>query len=794
MTINLNGEWQFKNVNDSEYSSAVVPGSLYNDLLLNNKIPDPFYRDNEDAVFEYNNFDYEYKRTFFIDNLDYNNIVLACDGIDTLSEIYINDIKIGTTKNMHRGYEFDVKSILKTGENTIKVIVFSPTKYALKKHNEEQLLEHVDCTFDGYTHIRKAHYMFGWDWGPIIPDLGIWRDIRIDCYNERINDFYITQNHEQGRVALDIEVSATIDNVEVEITSPLGDKYTSKGLKSQIVIDNPLLWWHNGFGEHYLYDVKITLGSYDTKEFKIGLRTLTVNTAKDQWGNKFCFNINGKDIFAMGSNYIPEDSILARTNEERTRRLLEDCVKANHNCIRVWGGGVYLPDYFYRICDELGIIVWHDLMFACGVYNFDDIESEVIEEVRYNVKRLRHHCCIGLWCGNNEMEEAWAHWGWEKLYGKKYKADYIKQFEYVIPKIIEECDPERLYWRSSPSSTGSFEEPNSENIGDRHYWTVWHSMKPFEDYKNYHFRFLSEFGFQSLPCVKTIESFTEPDDRNIFSYVMEKHQKSGIANEKILTYLSRSYRYPYSFEHLVYLSQLMQAEAMRYGVEHFRRNRKDERCMGTLYWQTNDCWPVASWSGIDYYGRWKALHYKSKRFYAPVLLSADIDDTRVNLCVVNESNTDFAGTVVWKLSDSNGQTIKSGTYNIEAESLNVSDINTLDFSDLMPTYKDKTEFVFCYQLMQGDDVLSSECQIFVKPKHFAYKDPGIQVIRKEGKLEITASAFAHDIELMDEDSDVIFSDNYFSLLPGEVKIVEVDKNIDKLRIRTVFTETVNFRC
>lgn len=777
MNVNLNGKWIFRNIKNDEYMDAIVPGSVYNDLLSNGKTDDPFYRDNEDATLKLSDYDYEYKRSFNIDNLDFNYISLVCDGIDTISEIYINGTLIGKTKNMHRGYEFDIKNNLVMGENEIKIVLFSPTNYVKKKHNEEPLM-HTDGIIDGFTHIRKAHYMFGWDWGPKLPDSGIWRDIRIECFNEKINDYYITQTHHENKVILDIDVEATSDNIETEIVSPNGEKYTSKGTKSQIVIENPMLWWHSGYGEQPLYQVIIKLGDEDKKEFKIGLRTLSINTEKDEWGNKFCFNINGKDIFAMGSNYIPEDSILARTNEGKTRKLLTDCVKANHNCIRVWGGGTYLPDYFYRICDELGIIVWQDLMFACGVYNLDEIESEVEEEVKYNVKRLRNYSCIALWCGNNEIEEAWTYWGWEEKYSKQYKADYIKMFEYMIPKLMKKYDPNRFYWPSTPSSGGGFDEPRYENSGDRHYWSVWHGLKPFEDYKKYHFRFLSEFGFQSFPCIKTIKTFAEPEDMNIFSYVMEKHQKNGTANEKILHYLAKEYRYPYSFERLIYLSQLMQAEAMRYGIEHFRRNRKNSRCMGTLYWQTNDCWPVASWAGIDYYGRWKALHYKSKRFFAPVLLSADIEDAKVNLCVVNETKDKFHGKVVWQLAKSDGEIVESDSYDVEVDSLDTSETKTLDFTDYMPDYKASTELVFNYKLLKNNAVLSSECQLFVKSKHFKYKEPELTIAQNNGKLEVTVSAFAQDIELTHRKADVIFSDNYFSLLPNETKVIDADMALD----------------
>ena len=787
MKINLNN-WQFKRTDTQTWLSAAVPGSVYNDLLQCGAMGDPFYRDNEDAALELAGYDYEYTAAFRVDKVDYPIINLVCDGIDTIADIFINEKLVAKTRNMHRGYRFDVKEYLKQGENRIRVVLFSPTEYITRKHAENPLCMSAHTgTIDGYTHLRKAHYMFGWDWGPKLPDMGIWRDIYIECLDEKINDCHIRQTHADGRVALDIVVDST-DNglVKVEITSPVGEKYFGAGGESRVVIENPMLWRHTGFGAQHLYHVRVTLGDFDAREFKIGLRTLAVNTEKDEWGQKFCLNINGKDIFAMGGNYIPEDSVLARMSPERTRRLLTDCVKANHNAVRVWGGGIYLPDYFYDICDELGLIVWQDFMFAGGVYDFDDIGGEVAAEVEYNIKRLRHHASIALWCGNNELEEGWACWGWDGAYKKKYKADYIKLFEHVIPNLVKEHDPDRFYWPSSPSSYGGFDDPYDENVGDRHYWDVWHGLKPFADYKRHYFRFLSEFGFQSFPDMKTVESFTLHEDRNIFSYVMEKHQKNGGANAKILQYLAQTYQYPADLDGLVYLSQLMQAEAMRFGIEHFRRNRG--RCMGTLYWQTNDCWPVASWSGIDCYGRWKALHYKAKRFFAPVLLSADVEENKASLVVVNDSNTDVDATVVWRIVTAGGDSAASGEYDVTVGSLGRSEAVSLDFSRFMPDYKSMMDYVFSYKLIVGGEEMSSECQLFVPPKHFNYKEPHISVrLNDGGDLEVSADAFAQDIELSAKEGDVLFDDNYFSLLPGEVRVITPDRAVDadNLRIRSV---------
>ena len=415
-----------------------------------------------------------------------------------------------------------------------------------------------------------------------------------------------------------------------------------------------------------LYTVRVELyygqQLLDVWEKRIGLRTMTIHREKDQWGESFAHQVNGINVFAMGADYIPEDNLITRVDRTRTERLLRDCVAANFNTIRVWGGGYYPSDDFYDLCDELGLIVWQDFMFACAVYELsEEFEKNICFELIDNIKRLRHHASLGLWCGNNEMEMFVDRGTWVSSF--KQKSDYVKMYQYLFPKILKEYDPNTFYWPASPSSGGDFDEPNSPNRGDVHYWDVWHGDKPFSEYRKFFFRYASEFGFQSFPNLKTVKSFTIPEDRNIFSYVMEKHQRNNAANGKIMNYMAQTFLYPTDFSTILYASQLLQAEAIKYGVEHWRRNRG--RCMGAIYWQLNDCWPVASWASIDYFGRWKALHYYAKRFFAPVAISCCEEgimtqNTNVNaepypveksihLCVENETMQPFYGEVRWSL-------------------------------------------------------------------------------------------------------------------------------------------------
>lgn len=812
--ISLNGTWKMKRSDEPSWIPAQVPGSVISDLLKAGKIEDPYYRDNESKAREAASYDYEYEREFFVEEsvLKSDQILLVCEGLDTLADIHINGQSVGSASNMHRTYEFDVKSILRIGANRIDILLKSPTEYIARKQKKVLLIGSTDA-IAGYPHLRKGHSMFGWDWGPQIPDAGIWRDIYISAYDTaRLRDVYITQLHDGGRVTLNIASSIQSfgdgdEGIDVSVTSPDGEIFKTGALNARerenlkIEIENPMLWWPHGYGRQYLYEVLVELNGngrvLDKREYRIGLRTLTVEQEKDEWGESFRFSVNGVSIFAMGADYIPEDSILPRYSPERSERLIRDCIDANFNCIRVWGGGIYPPDYFYDLCDRYGIIVWQDLMFACSMYDLtDEFRENISAEIEDNVRRIRHHACLGLWCGNNENEVGWSSWGWPKE--GKLRSDYIKQFEMLIPDIMKKADPNTFYWPSSPSSGGGFEDPNSFDRGDVHYWDVWHGLKPFTDYRKYYFRFASEFGFQSFPCLETVKSFTLPEDRNIFSYVMEKHQKNGSANGKILFYLSETFKYPRDFDSLLYVSQLLQGEAIKYGVEHWRRNRG--RCMGSLYWQLNDCWPVASWSSIDYFGRWKALHYFAKRFYSPVLLSACDEGTKVGLHVSNETMDPFSGQIIWRLRDNGSGIIKEGAADVSVAALSTCMAVSLDFSDYLKDPSKARSTYLQFRLIKDGAEISGGCVLFVKPKHFDYLDPHLAANVSEKKdryvIEVTSKAYAGYAYLRVPGVDCTFSDNYFDISAGETKVVDLmkcrcskeigaDELREKLHIRSI---------
>ena len=802
LLLNLAGRWSMKRTDEPNWRDATVPGSVYNDLIQANQLEDPFYRENEYDTLEISKFDFEYRREFEIpaDMLMYDVILLLCDGIDTLATLYINDDQVLNSNNMHRTYEVDIKKYLMPGVNSIRIMFYSPVQYVLEKQREMPLVNSSDAV-EGISHLRKAHYMFGWDWGPKLPDMGVWRNISIRGYNHgRIEDVYIVQKHTKDKVELDIRTkiqkwSSWDYEMLITFSTPEGTSLSKRiamvetGEHISIEIDHPQLWWPNNLGDQPLYTVTVVLLAdhceIDEKSLRIGLRTLQVKREQDQWGESFQFEINGIAFFSMGADYIPEDNILARLNREKTEALIKSCVEANFNSIRVWGGGYYPEDHFYDLCDEYGLIVWQDLMFACGIYELtEEFKDTVIHEVMDNVKRLRHHASLGLWCGNNEQEEGWNSWGWTENQPPRLKADYIKLYEYILPEIFKETDPETFYWPASPSSGGSFFKPNDESMGDMHYWGVWHGRNPFTDYRKIIPRYMSEFGIQSFPCLKTIESFTLPEDRNIFSPVMESHQKCSSGNEKILYYISDHYKYPKDFESLLYVSQLIQAEGLRYGVEHWRRNRG--RCMGAIYWQLNDCWPVASWASVDYYGRWKALHYLAKRFFAPLLVSACEEGTNVSIHVSNESLRMVSGKLAWSLRDANSNIINNAAKEIQIAPLSSQEFENISFEEELSSKQLLRSHYLEYSFIVENEVVSSGTVLFVRAKHFSFINPDITAeVREEGDrfiIKVISTAFAKFVELGLKAADAVFSDNYFDLSAGDARIVEVSKETIKLSL------------
>lgn len=796
-TKRLNGEWIMEQQN-GERTKGQIPGSVYSFLLDAGKMENPHVGENELSALALMEEDYSFETTFDTGEeiLAQEHQAIVFDGIDTLAEVSLNGTVLGRADNFFRRWEWDVTGLLQESGNVLRVDLDSPLRY-IREKDAEQHFGGSRHAMKGFPQIRKPHCMFGWDWGPRLPDAGIWKDVTLIGFGKaRLEDVSIEQDHSDG-VSVTVTAKASGGELEISLMTPEGEVFSLEN-GTPYKVKNPQLWWPNGLGDQPLYTVTVQLKEngelLEESKKRIGLRTLTIHREKDEWGESFAHEVNGIRFFGMGANYIPEDNVVSRITPERTRRLLEDSKACHFNVIRVWGGGWYPNDFFYDLCDELGLVVWQDMMYACANYNLtDEFEESITAETVENVRRIRHHACLGLWCGNNEME--WL------ANDKKYdgndvtKAYYIRMFEQIIPKILKKEDPHTYYWPSSPSSGGSFDEPNSPYRGDVHNWEVWHSGVPFSEYRKYCFRYLSEFGFQSFPCLQTVAGFAEKKDWNVFSRVMERHQRNEGANGKILQYLSMTYLYPSTFENLLYASQLLQADAIRYGVEHFRRNRG--QCMGAIYWQLNDIWPVASWASLDYHGRWKALHYVARRFFAPIMLSckeecevttktsivmeSDKDINTAQLCVANETKQDFTGTVSWSLRDAGSRVICRGEEEVCTKAFSSHWLAEMDFSDT-----DYLENHLTFALTGADGVVSEGSVLFTAPKHYHFRDPELKVTRQGDLLTVEAKNYARSVELYSENADVVLSDNFFDMEAGTKTVCIVRGEAQDWKARSVY--------
>ena len=783
----LAGAWEFRQAGMEEWLPASVPGCVHTDLLALDRIPDPFVGDNEKRVQWVAEADWEYRYPFRVEPnlLDLPQIWMVCDGLDTLATVSLNGRELGRTANMFRQYRWDVKTLVEAGENDLRIAFASPVRFAAAQEAIRSI-PGVSQAIPGGPYLRKAPCQFGWDWGPQLPPIGIWKDIRLEgVSNARLSDVHLRQRHTDGRVT--VTAALTTErwtesplNAKLTITAPDGEVLVGETAVSQVeattialTIPEPQLWWPNGYGEQPLYQVVVRLHQGDTildqRNFQLGLRTIELHQEEDQWGRSFAFIVNDVPIFAKGADWIPADSFPTRITDENLERLIRFAVESHQNMLRVWGGGVYEDERFYDLCDRYGILVWQDFIFACSVYPLHEPEfvDNVHQEVVENMRRLRHRASLALWCGNNEMEWGWAEWGWTRPDLDDLKDAYDRFFHQTLPECCEQEDPDHTYWPSSPSSGTPFADPNGQKQGNAHYWDVWHGGQPFTAYRQQYPRFMSEFGFQALPPLATIRTFADEDDWNMTSYIMEQHQKNDRGNSMIVRQMLDSYRLPKDFPALVYLSMVLQAEGIRYGVEHWRRHR--DRVAGTLYWQLNDCWPVASWSSLDYFGRWKALHYAARRFYAPLLLSIEDKPSEQDIYITSDLRDRWEGSVRWSLEMLDGEVLEKGEESVTAAPLSVTTVSQIDFSDRLNADLCR-EVVFIAELLQDGQILSRQTAFFVPTKHLALREPEIaadlSVEQGEVRIELVCKALARQVECDLEGADVVFSDNYFDLPAG----------------------------
>ncbi len=794
--IFLHAGWKFREAGKGEWRAATVPGCVHTDLLADHLIVDPFYRDDEPKLQWIGKTDWEYQTTFDAPPtlLQREHVELVFEGLDTYAAVTLNGSVLLEADNMFRTWRVDVKRLLKPGANTLHITFRSPVNeiLPLMAKMSYQLPASNDQGEKTSPFTRKAPYQYGWDWGPRFVTSGIWRPVSLEAWDAaRVESLRVVQNQlgrDSAQLTAEVEVvsagerdaTVVVENL-TDKSAPVAQPVKLAAGKNKVAvnfqINRPRLWWPNGMGEHPLYELRARLlvggRQVDESSARVGLRTVELRQQPDKDGKSFTFVVNGVPVFMKGANWIPADSFPTRMTRERYRQLVESARDARMNMLRVWGGGIYESDDFYELCDEMGILVWQEFMFACSMYPGDPAFLENVRaEAADNVKRLRNHPSIVLWCGNNEIETAWQHWGWKQNLPAKLWDDYKKIFHGVLPEVVAEYDPARPYWPSSPSSNLE-DDPDSQRMGDVHYWEVWHAAKPFTEYEKQHPRFMSEYGFQSFPQVETVSAYTIPSDRDIQSPVMLAHQKHPRGNQLIREYMLREYPEPKDFDSFLYVSQVLQAEGIKVGAEHLRRIMPHN--MGSLYWQLDDCWPVASWSSVDYFGRWKALQYYARRFYNDLLVSPHLENNNVELYVVSDRTQPVPAELFVALRDFDGRALSENRRSVEVAALASKSYLSLSADGLLRGHDARTVFLDC-ELRVGGQVVSSN-RLFFRPfKELQLPRPQVTTAaaRTRGGFTITLKSdrVARAVYLSAEGLDGAFSDNYFDLIPG--KEVEVE--------------------
>jgi len=823
-TVVLNRGWQFRQVKDGQaqdagWLAATVPGDVHLDLLANKRIPDPFYRDNESKLQWIQDESWEYRVKFDVTPtlLARSHVDLVFDGLDATANVYLNGTQVLFADNMFRVWRASAKPHLHAGANELRVVFPSPIKAAAAVAALDPWQPKTKTA--PKTYVRRAAYEYGWDWGPTFVTSGIWRPVRIEAWDKvRIADFAIRErdvSREAAHVDAEFEIEASQSgsaNVAVRYTDGSKPNAVARtislhaGMNTVTVpveIAHPKLWWPAGYGDQPLYEFKAQIGTgtqqvSDERAVKTGLRSIVLDRHPDKWGRSFQLVVNGIPIFAKGADVIPFDSFPNRVTTANYRRILESARDANMNMIRHWGGGYYETDEFYQICDELGLMVWQDFMFGNdwqpGTYGFKlNIEAETEDQVR----RLRNHPSIVVWCGNNETEIAMA-WAPRPMLPADVRyqmwQDYLTEFSGILPRVVARLAPEVPYWPSSPSADYEALSPHYQS-GDAHIWDVWHGRVPFSTYETHNSRFVTEYGFQSFPEMKTIDAFTEPIDRtSIFTPVMLAHQKNNEGNSIIHDYLLKDYPEPKDFASFLYVSQVLQAEGIKIGAEHFRRSRPET--MGSIYWQLNDCWPVASWSSIDYYGRWKALQYYARRFYAPILVSPHVEDGAVKVYVVSDKMAATPAVLRVRLMDFDGKMLLEDKHDISIEPLASKVYLDWPLAKLTQAGAANTSRVFVVAEVLNTGKSVSRNLIYLAPtKEVHLKPVALQtnISRSEQKtqgkntytIRITSPVLARNVYLSFGESDVDVSDNYFDIVPGETVEISAKTNasLDELKVQ-----------
>lgn len=810
---NLHEGWKFRQARLTNWYPATVPGVVHTDLLQNKIIEDPFFRLNERGLQWIDKEDWVYETCFTLaaDMMRKENMELVFEGLDTYADVYLNDECILKADNMFRRWSIPVRQYIREENNILKVYFHSPVKIDVPKWDAlpYQYPASNDQSENGglfnkkiSIFARKAGYHYGWDWGPRLVTSGIWRPVYIRAWSDlRINDVFIEQKEVgAGRAVIaghvELDADKDMDGVLVTITDEatgrvLGEwqadlKRGTNRVTVDFVLHKPKLWWSNGLGEPFLYRFRtdIIAGGelLDSKTERVGIRSLKVVHQPDKDGHTFYIELNGRPVFAKGANYIPSDNFLPRVTPENYKRTILDAAGVNMNMLRVWGGGIYENDVFYDLCDEHGIMIWQDFMFACSMYPaegalLDNIHQEAVD----NVKRLRNHACIALWCGNNECQDAWLGWGWKceierqnKEYADKIWAQYRQQYHVTLPGVVREYAPGTFYWPSSPFA---FEgEMSGTTDGDRHYWSVWHGKAPISDYDSEKSRFFSEYGFQSFPEFDSVKRYAPyPEDWDIHSEVMMSHQRGGDhANGLIETYLLNEYKKPRDFRAFLYMNHVLQGDAIKTAIESHRRQMPYN--MGTLFWQHNDCWPVASWASRDYYGRWKAQHYYVRKAYDDILISSVVEGDDLKVYAVSDRLENTSGRLQLQVCQFDGTVVHHWGKSVGISGNDSRVCFSAPLAKLLEGANRGTVYVRVdYTDKSGRVYHNNYCLGKQKDMDYPKVDLQTEVRSIEGGYEVTVSAdkFARAVCLSVADNESVYSDNYFDVQPKSSVQVQV---------------------
>lgn len=862
---NIHDNWRFRQGSSEIWHPAEVPGCVHLDLMRERMIEDPFFRLNERGVQWVDKEDWMYETRFTPtrEELSGDSQELVFYGLDTYADVYLNHQRIAETDNMHRTWRCNVKGLMKEGENLLEVYFHSPIKRNIPqfddlpyRHNTGPDHSSMGGIFDKTLSpfARTAGFEYGWDWGPRLVTFGIWRPVVLETWNTaKISDAWYIQKdvtRSRARLQTQVEVEAAVESSDALITILADGKEVAsaktmlkKGINTVTLdyeLKNPRLWWTNGLGKPNLTKFETRLQLKGNGELhlvatdveKIGLRSLKLHNDKDQWGHNLYFELNGEPLYAKGSNMIPNDNFLTRCDDDLYKRVVSDAAAVNMNIIRVWGGGIYEDDAFYRYCDEMGILVWQDFMFACQTYEVDEaFLATVRQEAIDNVRRLRNHACIALWCGNNEEQDVWFGWGGKKRYFEELGcADRVwamqrSIFYETLPDVVSKYGGGVSY---RPSSPWAFEDTPSDGVnGDDHYWGVWHGGEPIEAYFDHHVRFQSEYGFQSFPEYESVLLYNpDPRDHNIYSEVMMAHQNAGTyANHRIEEYMGRDYQVPTDFKQFLYVGQVLQADAVKMGMEAFRRDRP--YCMGGIVWQLNDCWPVASWSSRDYYGRWKALHYFTRKAYDDILVSPRVKDVDakalenkqvaalpgatdvgvkrsadvamerkvLELKLVNDRRTSASGTIILQTLTLDGRKVYEEKRNVKLPKNCAIDVKTWQVTDILGG--ERPEDVIFYITYTTGGKTYDNIVYAVRQKEMSYHKPNITTsitpVENGYEVKVSTDCFARAVFMKIKGIDNFFSDNYFDLLPHSSRTIHVrsSKDLETFRKELEVTSLVN---